>query len=118
MCVLMEKDLFHTSASSSACPFPLFPPPPDDDMSEAEDIFGGLACAAFCGICCAVAAEEDKREREQSMIVKEGKQGELGSKAGPIQVNPVPVSFGGAKEVDVPKTASRRRTTPPKSPSL
>ncbi|KDO25989.1 hypothetical protein SPRG_08642 [Saprolegnia parasitica CBS 223.65] len=39
-------------------------------MSEAEEICGGIACAAFCGICCVAAAEEDKREREASFAQK------------------------------------------------
>ncbi|RHX97343.1 hypothetical protein DYB25_006802, partial [Aphanomyces astaci] len=66
-------------------------------MSDAEDIFGGLACAAFCGICCAVAAEEDKKERELTaqldakggdpVVRKDGSRQQL-----PIQVNPVAVT--------------------------
>ncbi|ETV92364.1 hypothetical protein H310_13264 [Aphanomyces invadans] len=68
-------------------------------MSDAEDIFGGLACAAFCGICCAVAAEEDKKERE--LIAQIDAKGlnaggdpvvRKGGRQQPIQVNPVAVT--------------------------
>ncbi|KAH9075966.1 hypothetical protein Ae201684P_012456 [Aphanomyces euteiches] len=58
-------------------------------MSDAEDIFGGLACAAFCGICCAVAAEEDKDERALTSSQTKSSDHEVTKVGKPLQVNPV-----------------------------
>lgn len=32
-------------------------------MDDAGDVCVCLACSALCGLCCAVAAEEDRRDR-------------------------------------------------------
>jgi hypothetical protein len=55
-------------------------------MSEAEDVCGCLACAALCSVCCVVAAEEDKRERERSAMDS------YYLKTPMVEVNPVTIS--------------------------
>lgn len=36
-------------------------------MDDSGDICACIACSALCGLCCAIAAEEDRRERERNM---------------------------------------------------
>ena len=35
-------------------------------MDDTGDLCACIACSALCGLCCAVAAEEDRRERAQN----------------------------------------------------
>ncbi|OQR93489.1 hypothetical protein ACHHYP_02507 [Achlya hypogyna] len=78
-------------------------------MSEAEEICGGLACAAFCGICCVAAAEEDKREREASLAEKQTPVGPIT----PVAVAVVPCATVNKAREGPAKSKPRQKLTYP-----
>lgn len=52
-------------------------------MDDSGDICACIACSALCGLCCAIAAEEDRREREKSATAKQSEVSYLD----PVQVH-------------------------------